>query len=547
MKYKLGDIVEGEVTGIQPYGAFIKLDDEVNGLLHISEISNKYVRNIEFFLHVGDKVRVKIIEIDEENNRTKLSLKAARQKHFINKRKMPLQRGTLPESIIGFSSIQAKLEEWIKEAESEEKMHVNLDEIHALLKDNIDNYQEEVSTIHKMIKDKTGQGNDYLGWVDWAINYDVEEVNRIKELANEWKDKFDVLLVCGIGGSYLGARAAIEMMKGLYPNDNKEVIFIGNTFSSTYTKQVIDHLKGKQVILNVISKSGTTTETAIAFRLLKQYMEDTYGKQEAVRRIFATTDKARGTLKQLSDQEGYQTFVIPDDIGGRYSVITSVGLLPMALMGIDIDSVLQGYKDATNDLSDDSLFSNTAYRYAVARRILQKQGYNVEMFVTYEPQLNMLAEWWKQLLGESEGKDGLGILPVSATFSTDLHSLGQFIQDGRKVLFETVLTVKEPLEDINVPFVEGNLDGMNYLADKKLSWVNEKAFEGTLQAHEKTGNVPNLIIEIKDLKPYTFGYLVYWFFMATAMTCYMLGINPFNQPGVEVYKKNMFKLLGKPE
>ncbi len=423
---------------------------------------------------------------------------------------------------------------------------IKFDASHAMLTEDIMSYEEEVKRIHKMIHEKTGAGNDFLGWVDWINKYDKAEFQRIKEVANAVKDRAEALLVCGIGGSYLGARAAIEMIQGLYPKNKTEVIFIGNTFSSTYFKQVEDYIKDKSVVLNVISKSGTTTETAMAFRMLKQMMEKRYGKNECKERIIATTDKARGTLKSLADKEGYQTFVIPDDIGGRYSVITPVGLLPMAIMGIDIDEVYRGLKDAYNDLNNDNLATNPAYQYAVCRRILQNAGKDAEMLVAYEPQMQMVTEWWKQLFGESEGKDGKGILPCSAIFSTDLHSLGQFIQEGKKVLFETLLLVDRPMMDGVFPYDEADEDSMNYLANKSLNWVNKMACEGTLEAHEVTGKVPNLIIHLNDMKEYTFGYMCYFFFIACAMSCYMLDINPFNQPGVEVYKKNMFKLLGKP-
>ena len=424
---------------------------------------------------------------------------------------------------------------------------MKLDSTQALLKEDISSYQEQVSRIHKMIHDKSGAGNDRLGWVDWAENYDKEEFERMIKVAEKLNDKTDCVVVCGIGGSYLGARAAIEMIQGLYPDQAKEVVFIGNTFSSNYISQVLNHIKDKDVVVNVISKSGTTTETALAFRLLKQFMERKYGKEECRERILATTDRSKGTLKELANKEGYETFVIPDDIGGRYSVITPVGLLPMALMGIDIREVMKGLQAAYADLNTDDLSKNDAYQYAVARRILQNQGYNVEMFVTYEPQLQCLGEWFKQLMGESEGKEGKGILPDSATFSTDLHSLGQFIQEGKKVLFETLLAVEKPTLDSVVPTDPDNLDGMNYLAGKNLDWINKMAMKGTLAAHVETGGVPNLQISIPDMSAYSFGYQCYWFFKATAMTCYMLDINPFDQPGVEVYKKNMFKLLGKPE
>jgi len=407
-------------------------------------------------------------------------------------------------------------------------------------------YQEIVTKIHRMIHDKTGAGNDFLGWVDWALNYDEEEFARMIDAAERLKDKTDVVVVCGIGGSYLGARAAIEMIKGLYPSTGPEIIFAGNTFSGTYMKQVMDYIKDKRTVVNVISKSGTTTETALAFRILRAHMEEKYGKEGARERILCTTDKARGVLKELADREGYETFVIPDDIGGRYSGLTAVGLLPMALAGINIREVMKGFLKANHDLNTDDLKVNDAYRYAVERRILQARGYDVEMYVSYEMQMRSYMEWLKQLFGESEGKEGKGILPDSVIFSTDLHSLGQFIQEGKKVLFETVIEVKDPGCAMVVPEDAENSDGMNYLSGKKLDWVNAQAMEGTLKAHYETGNVPNLIITIPDMKAETFGYMCYWFFVACAMTCYMLDINPFNQPGVEVYKKNMFKLLGKP-
>ena len=423
---------------------------------------------------------------------------------------------------------------------------MKLNTSHALLKESIESYQEKVNELHKVIFERTGAGNDYMGWVDWAETYDKAEFERILQVAEKVKDKAEVLLVCGIGGSYLGARAAIEMIQGLYSGNKTEVIFVGNTFSSTYIAQVLKQIEDKSVVMNVISKSGTTTETALAFRVLREFMEKKYGKEECKERIIATTDKARGTLKALADKEGYETFVIPDDIGGRYSVITPVGLVPLAIMGVDIKKIMAGLYDAYKELNTADLSKNPAYQYAVCRRILQNQGYDVEMFVAYEPQLAMLAEWWKQLLGESEGKDGKGILPDSANFSTDLHSLGQFIQEGKKVLFETILEVENPTEDLLIPNDAEDSDQMNYLAGKSYDWVNKMACLGTIEAHEVTGGVPNLIISIPDMKEYSFGYLCYFFFIATAMTCYMIDINPFNQPGVEIYKKNMFRLLGKP-
>ena len=323
------------------------------------------------------------------------------------------------------------------------------------------------------------------------------------------------------------------------------MIFLGNTFSSTYISQVMNYIKDKEVVVNVISKSGTTTETALAFRLLKQFMEEKYGKEGASKRIVATTDKARGTLKTIADLEGYETFVIPDDIGGRFSVITPVGLFPIAMAGIDIDALMAGLKKAYDDFADPALDKNIAYAYAVARRILENQGKDVEMLISYEPQMNMVAEWWKQLFGESEGKEGKGNFPASGNFSTDLHSLGQFVQDGKKIIYETLLLVEEPMLDFNFPADEANLDGMNNLAGKSVDWVNKMAWKGTLAAHEEDGQVPNIIFTINNMGAENFGYMCYFFFRACAMTCYLLDINPFDQPGVEVYKRNMFALLGK--
>ena len=423
-------------------------------------------------------------------------------------------------------------------------MMISLDLKNAKLKEEIASWQERVTKVHNDLHNKTGAGNDYVGWVKWPVEYDKDEFKRILQLKKRMEGKYDTVLVCGIGGSYLGARAALEMIKGLYPDDGIEVIFIGNTFSHTYISQVLDHIKDKEVVLNVISKSGTTTETSISFRIFKQFMEEKYG-DDAKDRIYATTDKERGTLKKLADKQGYETFVIPDDIGGRYSVFTAVGLLPLALANIDIEQLMKGSLDAYNQLNTDDLNNNPAYQYGVARRILDNQGYTSEYFVTYHLQLTMIAEWWKQLFGESEGKDGKGILPTSACFSTDLHSLGQFIQEGKKTEFETVLYIDEMEKDLVFPEDEENLDNMNYLSGKKLSWVNQMAFEGTLSAHADEGNNPNIVIHLKDNSAYSFGYMIYFFFLACGMSCYLLGINPFNQPGVEVYKKKMFALLGK--
>ena len=423
---------------------------------------------------------------------------------------------------------------------------IKVDLSQAKLAESMDSYKEQVASIHDMIHNKTGLGNDFLGWVDLPVAYDKEEVKAIQEKVNELKDEIDVLLVCGIGGSYLGARAAIESINGLFPTQKVQIIYIGNTFSSNYLSQVREYVKDKEFAINVISKSGTTTETSIAFRIFKDLLEKTKGKEVARKRIIATTDKEKGALKTLSVNEGYTTFVVPDDVGGRYSVLTAVGLFPIAMAGIDINDMLKGAADSREKFNNPDLLSNDAYQYAVARQVLCKQGYPAEMFVTYELQLAMFAEWWKQLFGESEGKEGKGVLPTSATFSTDLHSLGQFIQEGTKVLYETVLKVEKPIADLEIPSDDDNLDNLNYLAGKTVDFVNKKACEGTVDAHVNTGGVPNIQITVDEMTAYSFGYLVYFFEIACAMSVYLLEVNPFNQPGVEVYKKNMFKLLGKP-
>ncbi|GEN29767.1 glucose-6-phosphate isomerase [Cerasibacillus quisquiliarum] len=416
----------------------------------------------------------------------------------------------------------------------------------------IDYLEEAVQIAHNALHHKTGQGNDFLGWIDLPRNYDKEEFARIQTCADKIRNDSDILLVIGIGGSYLGARAAIEMLnhsfQNLLPKEKRkapQVIFVGHHLSSTYIKELFDLIDGKDISINIISKSGTTTEPAIAFRIFKKYLEEKYGMEEAKKRIFATTDREKGALKTVAKQEGYETFVIPDDVGGRYSVLTAVGLLPIAVSGISISDIMAGAEAARQAYLEPSLGKNEAYQYAAVRNILYNKGKTIEMLVNYEPQLHYFAEWWKQLFGESEGKDQKGIFPTSAHFTTDLHSLGQYIQEGRRNLFETVLQVSKPKHDVIVPSDEQDLDGLNYLAGKTIHDINHKAYEGTLLAHTD-GGVPNLVVEISELTPYTFGYLVYFFEKACAMSGYLLGVNPFDQPGVEAYKKNMFALLGKP-
>lgn len=409
----------------------------------------------------------------------------------------------------------------------------------------IKSYQKDVERINKMIDEKTGAGNDFLGWVDWPVNYDKEELERIIKDAKYVRENFDILVVCGIGGSYLGARAALEALKGLKYQDSLEIIFMGQTFSPNYVAQVMNYLKGKNFAINVISKSGTTTETSISFRLLKELLEKQVGKEKARKAIYATTDKARGALKTLCNQEGYATYVLPDDIGGRYSVFTAVGTFPLACAGIDVKALLEGAKEAREVYDNTDLNSNLCYRYAVTRDYMYRNKRSVEMYVTYEPQMSQISEWLKQLFGESEGKEKKGLLPGSVTFSTDLHSLGQFVQDGTPLLFETIINVLNPQENICVPHDDEDLDGLNYLEGKDLGFVNQKAFEGTLKAHVEDGKVPCNVLYVDELNAKTLGHLFYFFMRACAMSAYLLDINPFNQPGVEIYKKNMFHLLGK--
>lgn len=406
-------------------------------------------------------------------------------------------------------------------------------------------YQPKVTEINKIINDKTGAGNDYIGWADWPKNYDKNELNRIIADAKYVRDNFDILVVCGIGGSYLGAKAAIDALKGLKSDDKLEIIFMGQTFSPNYVSQVINYLKGKKFAINVISKSGTTTETSISFRLLKELLESQVGKEGARKAIFATTGKEKGALKTLCNIEGYTTYVLPGDIGGRFSVLTAVGTFPLACAGVNVKEMLDGAAQALQDFNNDDLKNNICYQYGVARDYMYRHNYPVEMFITYEPQMTQISEWLKQLFGESEGKGKKALFPASATFSTDLHSLGQFIQDGSPILFETILNVKYPNSDIEIPEDKDDLDGLNYLKGKNLAYVNQKAFEGTLTAHEDEGGVPCNVIYIAKLDSKTLGYLFYFFMRACAMSAYLLDINPFNQPGVEIYKKNMFHLLGK--
>lgn len=407
----------------------------------------------------------------------------------------------------------------------------------------------QVEAAHKMIENKTGLGNDFLGWVDLPVNYDKAEFARIKAAADKIKSDTDILIVIGIGGSYLGARAAIEFLKGQYYNQLRngcpEIYFAGNSISGSNLADLLKMCEGKRVSVNIISKSGTTTEPAVAFRVFRKLLEERYGEEEAAKRIYCTTDKARGTLKQLADQKGYECFVIPDDVGGRFSVLTAVGLLPIAAAGADIDKLMAGAAAAREEYGQPDMDKNPCYTYAALRNAFYRKGKSVELLVSYEPRFTLMSEWYKQLFGESEGKDNKGLFPASVTFSTDLHSMGQYIQDGSRLMFETVVSIKDNGSDVLIEEEETNGDGLNFLAGKPMSFVNEKAFEGTILAHTD-GEVPNLVIEVEKADEENLGRLIYFFEKACAVSGYMLGVNPFDQPGVESYKKNMFALLGKP-
>ncbi len=415
----------------------------------------------------------------------------------------------------------------------------------------VDLIKDYVETSAKILEDKSGAGNDFLGWLDLPVNYDKSEFARIKDSAEKIKKDSEVLIVIGIGGSYLGAKSAIDFLSHTFYNnlpkekrDTPEIYFAGTNISGTYVKHLIDVIGDRDFSVNIISKSGTTTEPAIAFRIFKKMLEEKYGKEEAKSRIYATTDKARGALKQLATGEGYETFVVPDNVGGRFSVLTAVGLLPIAAAGINIDELMQGAADAMEAYKA-PYAENDCYKYAAVRNILHRKGKDIELMINYEPRVHYIAEWWKQLFGESEGKDGKGLYPASADFTADLHSLGQYIQDGKRHLFETLINIETPELDLVIEEDEANLDGLNYLAGKTMDYVNKKAAEGTILAHTD-GGVPNLVINLPEATPYHLGYMYYFFEKACAVSGYLLGVNPFDQPGVEAYKRNMFALLEKP-
>ena len=413
-------------------------------------------------------------------------------------------------------------------------------------------YAKQVAEIHKRLEEEAENEDAFLGWLKLPTNYDKTEFSRIKKAAKRIIKTSDVLLVIGIGGSYLGARAVIEALTHTFSNSLPkekrkfpQIVYVGNNLNPNYINDVIDYIGDKEVSINVISKSGTTTEPAIAFRIFREFLENKYGLEEARKRIYVTTDKEKGALKKLATEEKYETFVIPDNVGGRYSVLTAVGLLPIATAGLNIDKLMDGARFAQEKYSDENVKYNDCYKYAVLRNMLYEKEKNIELLVTYEPKLHYFLEWWKQLFGESEGKELKGIYPSSAEFTTDLHSLGQYIQEGRRNLLETVLQIKKTNSNLTIPLDEDDLDGLNYLAGKDLDYVNKKAMEGTIEAHV-SGEVPNILIQVDALNEEGIGHLIYFFEKACAMSGNLLGVNPFDQPGVEKYKKNMFRLLGKP-
>lgn len=411
--------------------------------------------------------------------------------------------------------------------------------------ENIDKYEERALAAFDTLMGRNGEGNDFLGWIDRPVDYDKDEFERIKKAATRIRENSDVLVSIGIGGSYLGIKA-VDVACDSYFNSKRKtkIIYAGHQLSGEYLVELLDYLKDKDYSLNVISKSGTTTEPAIAFRVLKEALEEKYGKEEAKNRIFATTDKAKGALKELANAEGYESFIVPDDIGGRFSVISAVGLLPLAVAGINIDEFMAGFADGREKYTNKSM-ENDAIKYAAVRNMLHEDGKDIEILLNYEPKLKYVAEWWKQLYGESEGKDGKGLFPASVSNTTDLHSMGQMIQDGVRNIFETVIEVENPSKDLTIKEDEQNLDGLNFLAGKTMSYINKQAMEGTTMAHVE-GNVPNIRIKIDEINERNLAELFYFFEIAVGVSGYMLGVNPFNQPGVEAYKKAMFKLLGKP-
>lgn len=538
--YRTGEIIYGIVTGFQPYGAFVELKDGGTGLVHISEISADYVRNIEDYLKLGEETLFYVIDYDEERAHARLSLKRLRKERR-NKRKAALFKRNKKE-LDKNKDLFPFVSEMVDEILKKEQVHkmLSIDKNYCLRDFDYQDYQSEIDRVDELICKRTGLGGDFLGFLDYAHTFDDKELLRILRLAEEIRGKYDTFVVCGIGGSYLGAKAGIEMLKTPNFTDDIELLFLGNTFSSDYTKNLLEYLESRNFAINVISKSGSTLETAIGFRFLRELLIKKYGKEESRRRIFITTDSEKGELRTLSNREDYTSFVIPDNIQGRYSVFTPVGLFPLAIAGVDIASLLQGVRKAMLDLESKSVQENAAYQYALLRRELAKDK-TVELFVSYEPALLYFAEWWKQLFGESEGKEGKGLFPASAIYSTDLHSLGQFVQDGNKTLFETMLLFDESAE-LAIPKLSDGQSVLNGLEGRDLSFLNKIVSEATIKAHN-LGGVPIILLRYPKRDAFGFGYLCYFFMFSIVASAYLIGVNPCDQEAVEVYKKEIKKLL----
>lgn len=546
-KYQVGAIVLGTVTGIKPYGAFIYIDEDYTGLVHISEVSDGFVRSIEDFMRVDEKIQLKILEIDVANKHMKLSFKSLADTKRSPRRYMYFSKGFRKDVAIykkDFASIYAVVEKGIQQKEGEKVVQVKLDyfEGHKAAK-----WQEKVDAIHNHLHDLEKSKQESFGWVEQPLQIKKEEMQAIFDCAQEIRATHNTFVICGIGGSYLGARAGIEMLTSFKKDNKIEIIYFGHSLSSQYASYILEYLKGRDFVVNVISKSGTTLESAVGFRLLRTLLAQRYGEAQLKNRIFVTTDPQKGALRQYAIEKELTTFAIPSDIGGRYSVLTSVGLLPFAVAGIDIYEMLAGAKKAYSDLASPQIEKNAAYQYATARLLEYEKGKKIELLVTYEPQLVYLAEWWKQLYGESEGKAQKGLFPAAVNHTSDLHSLGQFIQEGSPILFETTLSLFPTNKEVIIHENKDDFDHLNELKNQTLTAMNQVVLQGTVEAHFQHAKIPNIILEINRYDAYGLGYLFYFFMKSCAMSSYLLGVNPFDQPGVEVYKKNVFRLLGRKE
>lgn len=546
-KYQVGDIITGIVTGIKPYGSFVHVDEEYTGLVHISEISDGFVRNVEDFMKMNESVQLKILEIDEGNRHMKLSLKSIADVKRTPRRYMQFSKDfrkdveTLRQD---FTHIHDVIEEALLQKEEEKVVRVQLDHFYPLT---FESWQQQVIDIHNHLHNIEKSQQESFGWVDYPNQITPQEIEQLLTCAQSIRSKHNTLVICGTGGSYLGARAGIEMLTS-YKKDNKvEIIYFGHTLSSAYANATLEYLKTRDFVVNVISKSGTTLESAIGFRLLRNLLIQKYGEEQSKARIIVTTDPSHGALRKYAQQKNLLTFSIPSSIGGRYSVLTSVGLLPFAVAGIDIVEMIAGSKKAYLDLSESDIAHNEAYRYAIARLHAHRQGKTIEALVTYEPQLLYLTEWWKQLYGESEGKNGQGLFPAGLLHTGDLHSLGQWMQDGPTLAIETVLHLFPTTKEIILHESPENFDGLNEYKNQTLLGMNQIALQGTIQAHAKELRVPHIMLMVNRYDAFGLGYLFYFFMKSCAMSSYLFGVNPFDQPGVEVYKRNILRLLGKKD